>query len=494
MYLAVSRETELLILDGFLDLNVVYKKYLKSKMAAHEATLEKEEEDRSNASASGAEDYDDELPERNFPEEDSLGFSIANSQPVRLGILDKSIGLAEDRHFPGEEDSLGYGAQSTAAVPIPMGILDRGSSLTRSGSFDEDSMGFSNAPMRMAIVGQEDDLSTIAGDTVAGGSIVTEAAVLTKVNLSASSIPIQRDFKEYDLFTPEKSKKNRWNPFKDLEDENRTMPETPTTGRGGSVAGSLGTEKGPFFKPSKRMYSCAACGGAILMLTIVVLAVAYGKISGDDKKSGGDTLVENEFDFDEISPIPSKAPVAAVTTNPTPAPVTLPTPAPFPVPDDARTDLLGVLQNHGVDISTINLEVSSPQYRSLQWLAADPAYFDYTDSRLIQRWALGVFSFGLSSDTAGINPLFANLEGWMDYDTNECDWFTTGTQTVCNGFGYYENLVLDDQLAYGTIPTEMALLSGSLSTCFFFFWSVLPPLDRLYLTSRIPVVLQRDGV
>lgn len=82
----------------------------------------------------------------------------------------------------------------------------------------------------------------------------------------------------------------------------------------------------------------------------------------------------------------------------------------------------------------------------------------------------------------------------MDYDTNECDWFTTGTQTVCNGFGYYENLVLDDQLAYGTIPTEMALLSGSLSTCFFFFWSVLPPLDRLYLTSRIPVVLQRDGV
>lgn len=122
-----------------------------------------------------------------------------------------------------------------------------------------------------------------------------------------------------------------------------------------------------------------------------------------------------------------------------------------------------LLASRGVDVANWVQNANSPRFRSLQWLAAHPNYFDLTDTRLIQLWVLGVLGLSWTIDEAGRSPAGAVLEGWMDYDSDECTWFTTEDNDICNGDGYYEVLSLENQQLYGTLPSELGLLSSHLS-------------------------------
>lgn len=376
-----------------------------------------------------------------------------------------------------------------------------------------------NVPLQLAILGPEDDLSTLAGDTVSG-SVIPESAAVNYAYTTADRnqeysrdlrSPRRREFKEYDLKTPTQPKKKRWDPYSrsddDDEEDNKTQPETPASTPGkASVDNDIenGDDESVYknSRGSRNFFLCAAVLGAFLVVVICGLLFAYIQITNGTEKDSNALLDDfnDGFDFDDV-PSPSRAPavvptgapvkveqptlVAPTTTgeqtnDPTSAPLVI-TAAPIPVSLEAQADLVLVLQAQGVDTDDFIFQLDSPQYRGLQWLAADPNYFAYTDSRLIQRWSLAVFILGLTTTaieatateytdddivdgTSRIrNPAAAILSGWLEYETNECDWFSSlETSFVCNGFGYYERLDLENLQLYGTIPGELSLLASSL--------------------------------
>jgi len=351
-----------------------------------------------------------------------------------------------------------------------------------------------NAPLRLAILGPEDDLSTIAGDTISG-SVVTEGAVFSNANLPyayGSGKPLQRDFKEYNLKTPKKPKKRRWYPYMKRDDDDEddkdndedTQPETPpgligvpekgSNSKGDGESESKDNDASTLFtyvSPSKKVYLCAAVIGAVLVVAIGGLAIAYleikgGKSTGAGGAPSGNPLANfNSGNFPSGgSPVasPVQVPNPSAEINGTPAPVVVPTQAPVTILLDTQADLVDILNATGVDVMAILDEPKSPQYRALRWLAGDPNFFSYTEPRLIQRWTLAVIGLGLTTDQAKANTAASTLPRWLNYDTNECNWFSTGSATICNGFGYYQHLELQNQQLYGTIPSEIALLSDSL--------------------------------
>jgi hypothetical protein len=328
-------------------------------------------------------------------------------------------------------------------------------------TMDEDFHGGDpNAPLRLAVLGPQDDLSTIAGDTISG-SVVTAGAVFSNANLPRTietGKPIKRDFKEYELQTPAKSKKKRWHPYMNRDDgDDGTQPETPPGVIGVTKKDDESAEKDgestwvSYGAPSKKMYISACVFGFILLVLIIGLAVAYTQM-GDDETNNKDVSTDKPedpyegFDKDDL---------AALTPKPT-----------QPPNDESLTALLGLLEENGVlDPASLLDNEMSPQARAMLWVAADPSFGDYTNSRIIQRYVLAVFAYEVvrSDDAGSGRALYRALPTWLDYEINECDWYTTlEAEPVCDGFGYYVHLDLADQGLMGTLPTEISLLSDSL--------------------------------
>ena len=67
----------------------------------------------------------------------------------------------------------------------------------------------------------------------------------------------------------------------------------------------------------------------------------------------------------------------------------------------------------------------SPQTRAYRWLTSDPSFGTYSMTRKQQRFALATLYYATSGPTA-----WNQNEGWLSYDSHECDWFAKG------GFGY----------------------------------------------------------
>lgn len=348
-----------------------------------------------------------------------------------------------------------------------------------------------NAPFRLAILGPEDDLSTIAGDTISG-SVVTEGAVFSNANLPSIITskrpphhePVQRDFKEYELRTPAKQKKRRWNPYAKREDDEETQPESPPGVVGysepnkpeqdNSQAEDKDCDNSTFFTytaPNKRLFICAAIIAAVLILLIGGLAIAYLQVSddGSDNNSGTSSSSAGLEDFnpDAAPVIPVSSPTEASSTLPfslwPTTDVMAPTAAPVPVPATEQFNLVSILAKYGVDTSSLGNGDGSPQNYAVNWLASDPNYYSYSEPRMIQRYVLAVVAYSMYNDEARTTPAASILPLWLDYNVNECDWYTSTSDTVCTGFGYYRNLCLRDLNFYGTVPTEIGLLSNSLS-------------------------------
>jgi hypothetical protein len=313
-----------------------------------------------------------------------------------------------------------------------------------------------NAPLRLAVLGPQDDLSTIAGDTLSG-SVVTSGAVYSNANLPLTiQTPkkSRRDLKEADLVTPTKSSNKRWSLYSHRDDDDdQTNPETPGT-IGVIHTGGQPSEKDgdstwmSYSSPSRKMYICAFIFGFVLLALIIGLAVAY-TVMKDGETENSDASEESSGEsYGGFNP----EDLANLEPSDTP---------------DLTPAVLAILEKNGVIYSESLLQdVDSPQYKALSWVTADPSFDDYDESRIMQRYALAVFAYGLevSEDPRKGRALQEILPKWLDYDVNECDWYSTLEDVpTCDGLGHYRHLELEDQGLIGTVPTEFSLLSPSLS-------------------------------
>lgn len=350
----------------------------------------------------------------------------------------------------------------------------------------------------LSIVGVEDDVSTIANDTVNE----TTKAFFNNHGTKEASQPRIRLFKEYK--TPVKSKKKSEGSTEDDE----TAPETPPgmirvpgrssseggeeSARGGSKKNKM-SPKSPMVR-SKRVYIVAGVLAVILFASIIALAVALSGMK-DKKSSGSVTPVEADQDILDTWPdldteglaTPSvspplgegetMAPSAATTeggtgggtvlTPSTPAPTFSATtvgPTTDPLDTDATFDeLYSLLVGGGIVSEDIEDSPTSPQYQAIVWLSQDPNFFNYLKQRMLQRWSLAVVAN--SMDATGTQARGRKLlEGWLQY-TNECTWFTSGEKAVCDDRGNFERLNIQELQLGGTLPSEIALLSNSLREC-----------------------------
>jgi hypothetical protein len=99
---------------------------------------------------------------------------------------------------------------------------------------------------------------------------------------------------------------------------------------------------------------------------------------------------------------------------------------------------------------------TTPQFFAFDWLANDPNLAEYTDQRKLQRFALATLYFSTDGDNWRRN------DGWLS-EENECLWYTASSASPCDDNFSYKSLDLDLNGLSGTIPTELVLLSNSLS-------------------------------
>eukprot|EP00934_Nitzschia_sp_Nitz4_P008271 Nitzschia sp. Nitz4//scaffold101_size76361//28750//31650//NITZ4_005600-RA/size76361-augustus-gene-0.10-mRNA-1//-1//CDS//3329532152//8261//frame0 len=258
----------------------------------------------------------------------------------------------------------------------------------------------------------------------------------------------------------------------------------------------------------RRFIKVAVFLAIMLFLFILLLSIGYRKLRIYNNESSEPEGDDSDPIFEPWMPTssPTTAPTSAPTTAPAPtmtptSSTPIPTSAPLPTaaPEEISTvdldQVAEVLTSYGVDVESFLSDEDSPRYRSLAWLAGDPNVESYPEHRLLQRWVLGTCALSWATDESGVNFASVGLPGWMDTSLNECSWFSTTGDDVCDDEGYYQSLDLEDptQPLYGTIPTEIALLTrlrhiyfrdNSFSGTIPSELSRLDDLERLQLTSN----------
>lgn len=364
----------------------------------------------------------------------------------------------------------------------------------------------------LSIVGIEDDVSTIANDTVNE----TTKAFFSNNGTHEAVQPRIRLFKEYK--TPEKAKKKK---SESSTEDDETAPATPpgmirVPGRSSSSgspedgAGSKESKKKSSAAPparSRRVYIVAGVLAVILFASIIALSVALSGMRDKDGGNSATTVEESDEDIldtwpdldtgdqggpedgegdatgGDTSPSMSLAPGEGESTiNPTdfgtdfgtdslpcltPAstfafPTVGPTISPLQA-EVAFDELFTLLLDRGVISEDIEDSESSPQYQAMVWLSEDPNFYNYLESSMIQRWALAVLAYSMDASGAqGRGRMHRGLmQGWLNY-TDECTWFTSGGKDACDVQGNFHRLNIQDLQLGGSLPVEIALLSNSL--------------------------------
>ena len=163
-----------------------------------------------------------------------------------------------------------------------------------------------------------------------------------------------------------------------------------------------------------------------------------------------------------ITQSPTEVPTASSTEAPTASPI-LPTSVPTTTrtssPTSSQTEpIFEVVKSLLVAIDpTLEASLNDPSsdsYESLQWLSEDPSVLSYSESKIIQRFALALFF--LSTD----GNAWTRSDNWFTY-TDECQWYTTSTgNQSCNPDGIFVNLELELNNIGGTLPDQISLLSS----------------------------------
>ena len=115
---------------------------------------------------------------------------------------------------------------------------------------------------------------------------------------------------------------------------------------------------------------------------------------------------------------------------------------------------------------------TSHQSQALNWLLEDPAVHDYSDERLMQRFALATLFMALNGQR------WIRQGHWLSATHHECDWTqtdlvdlsanSTGSDAratllpVCSGYPVrlYQELHLDGNNLQGSLPPEISLLTS----------------------------------
>jgi hypothetical protein len=133
--------------------------------------------------------------------------------------------------------------------------------------------------------------------------------------------------------------------------------------------------------------------------------------------------------------------------------------------DEARAAFLSLLAPLSVESLELLLEdVDSPQHRAFEWVTSDLSYFDHGTARILQRWVLSVLALGLTEMPGEHSQKASILDSWMR-SSDECTWYSSRPASVCNADGLYERIDIRDASLFGSLPSELSLLSSSLSKC-----------------------------
>ncbi|GAX22625.1 hypothetical protein FisN_17Hh006 [Fistulifera solaris] len=121
-------------------------------------------------------------------------------------------------------------------------------------------------------------------------------------------------------------------------------------------------------------------------------------------------------------------------------------------PSDVRSDLFKLLSSVSFDAGVALRNASTPQYAAYTWLSGDESLPNYSDDRLIQRYALATIYFSTDGDG------WARKTGWLG-DGYECKWYMRSSIGSCDLVGRIVSLNLDFNDIGGTIPPEIGLLA-----------------------------------
>ena len=147
----------------------------------------------------------------------------------------------------------------------------------------------------------------------------------------------------------------------------------------------------------------------------------------------------------------SVAPSPAVVSAPTPAPTMINTM--IHTPSDRADGLLSILKGESFDNGSALNSVTSHQYRAFLWLLANSAPDDWHVPSLVTRYALAAFFYS----TGGEN--WVNNQLWLS-NKPYCTW----QWVTCSAQNHIQRLEMKENNLIGTIPKELAHLSGRLGT------------------------------
>ncbi|KAG7368266.1 RHS repeat-associated core domain containing protein [Nitzschia inconspicua] len=152
-------------------------------------------------------------------------------------------------------------------------------------------------------------------------------------------------------------------------------------------------------------------------------------------------------------PIQSLPPAASSAPVPTPSdpspPVSNPTDG-----NDLRSVVVGAFPRSRSALQ----DPDSPQSKALVWLESTSNDDVSTEEIFLQRYALATLYYATNGERWNDNT------AWLS-STNECSWFSTATTLdVCDNFGRYLSIDLQENNLSGKIPEEIAILSNSLKT------------------------------
>mmetsp|Transcript_37249 Transcript_37249/g.90464 ORF Transcript_37249/g.90464 Transcript_37249/m.90464 type:complete len:779 (-) Transcript_37249:101-2437(-) len=354
-----------------------------------------------------------------------------------------SVGSFTAAYFPPEPP---VPKPPAAEVPIP--------------SYYRDPNESKPPPTEMAILGIPDDVSTIANDTLNG-------------SITGSMF----NFFRKGAVTPERQPSTNTHGEEIPAGFGGTI-QIPSSAKDRNLPMHVDTE--PRWSKKKYLYALILA----LFLLGAIGALSYGFLKVRDLNSLSAPVDEDangDFTFTlRPTPLATAAPgatptlvptipgegVIPPTTNtrrPTGQPSRLPTMTPSLVPTiSASTSLKQILGDISPSI-VANIEIDgTKQKEAFDWLVNDPDYYTYNESKVVQRWALALFSLEIASSRRRLSDRRLNeaLETWMKY-TDECTWFTSWyeNRVACDGTGSFKFLVLRNIGLDGTVPSELALLS-----------------------------------
>ncbi|CAB9520746.1 Leucine Rich Repeat [Seminavis robusta] len=212
----------------------------------------------------------------------------------------------------------------------------------------------------------------------------------------------------------------------------------------------------------------------LLVLGVTVVAIVIGTTSGRQNTSPDAEKVPSSQDVDDDPADSSTSPKG--TMAPT-------------------SYFFGLLPGYSRDVILEDTEGTLPQSRAYEWVLRDPHLENFTDARLLQRYAMATFYYstegvnwlengrgitrGNTSSIAvpeGTHVRSARCNGpggdqytWLDYSApHECCWYSMAIddgKQLCNEKDEVANLMFIQNNLVGTIPPELALL-GSLKHIF----------------------------